>query len=261
MQKTVSIIIMTLLVVGVMFSCKKDPKSDVTIVTNDTINGIHFGITEGMTVVNQDILLAYDDMWNPIMLDLDNDGTNDIKIDTYYDGPLAIGEYQTLTIRCLNNKTEFLCNMIERDRYHHYDTTYHENNGYTSVFYIYKCNTCEPTGENDVVETYEFYSLLANDKYSLLSAEDNFEKRDFVLFKENVNYTLYSHDNNDSTFYDSKNYVYDCENFPTNVEKYIGFKYTKHNEPRLGWLKLKLVYTNHTVDTRLVETAIQDVEE
>ena len=53
-------------------------------------------------------------------------------------------------------------------------------------------------------------------------------------------------------------YIYDCWNFPTNEEKYIGFKLTQNGKSRLGWLKIKLhpTWGNSVVDTELIETAI-----
>ena len=54
-------------------------------------------------------------------------------------------------------------------------------------------------------------------------------------------------------------HIYDCWNFPTDEEKYIGFKLTQNGKSRLGWLKIKLhpAWGNSVVDTELIETAIQ----
>ena len=56
---------------------------------------------------------------------------------------------------------------------------------------------------------------------------------------------------------ENSNYLYDCENFPSNIDKYIGFRITKDGTSRLGWLKLNLI-GDETVKVHLIETAIQE---
>ena len=54
-------------------------------------------------------------------------------------------------------------------------------------------------------------------------------------------------------------HIYHCWNFPTDEEKYIGFKFTINGKSRLGWLKIKLhpTWGGSVVNTELIETAIQ----
>ena len=102
-----------LLAITIVSACKKDPDpinngenneqptdtipngNDTIPDGNDTIpvvtEGIRFGDTMGMIVTTYNSIMEYDEQWNPIVIDLDGDGTNDIRIETYYDGPLAIG--------------------------------------------------------------------------------------------------------------------------------------------------------------------------
>ena len=56
-----------------------------------------------------------------------------------------------------------------------------------------------------------------------------------------------------------KKYIYDCWNFPTDEEKYIGFRINLNGTLRYGWLKIKLhpTWGGKVVNTELIEIAIQ----
>ena len=147
MKKQLSIMMaLAVLAIGIVTSCKKDPipnnneqnneqPSDTIPIGNDTIpngndtipiviDGIRFGNTTGMIVTTYNTIMEFDEGRNPIILDLNDGGIDDIKIETYYDGPLAIGEFQTLTLHCLNDHTELLGDSIVKESYSHRETTY-----------------------------------------------------------------------------------------------------------------------------------------
>lgn len=263
MKKQLSIMIaLVVLAIGIITSCKKDPIPNNNEQPTDTIptvtDRITFGDTTGMIVTTYNTIMEFDEGRNPIILDLNDGGIDDIKIETYYDGPLAIGEFQTLTLHCLNDHTELLGDSIVKESYSHRETTYDTIDDYIVITHAYTFSTCETIEENDPVNTSKVFEVFANDYDNAFGAEDHFQTGEAVLFRENVKYSLANPGDEivDVNYY---NNIYDCWNFPTDEEKYIGFRITKNGNSRYGWLKIKLhpTWGGKVVDTELIETAIQ----
>jgi len=256
MKKQIPILIaLTLITIGIISSCKKDPDPN-----DNSTNRIVFGDTTGMIVTTYNTIMEFDEHWIPIVLDLDGDGTDDIKIETYYDGPLAIGEFQTLTLYCLNRQTEILADSVLKESYSHSETTIDTTNDYIITTRDYFYSTCEKTTEGDLVHTSKVFEVFANDYNDPYNVDNPFLSGNVALFKEDVSYSLADPDEvNHTVSVSSKKYIYSCWNFPTDEEKYIGFKFTKNGVSRLGWLKLKLhsIGKRSVVNTELFETAIQ----
>ena len=291
MKKQLSIMIaLAVLAIGIITSCKKDPipnnneqnneqpsdtipsgndtipnGNDTIPIGNDTIpngviDGIRFGDTTGMIVNPYNTVMEYDESWIPILLDLDGNGTNDIRIETYYDGPLAIGQFQELTLHCIN--AQIHGQTVEKESYSHRDTTITSYNGWTQIVSNYTYSTCGKIDENDPTSTSNVFEITANDFNEHLCLEDNFQfKNSTFLFREDIKYTLMDEPNEEEQIVTGSHvhHIYDCWNFPTDEEKYIGFKLTQNGKSRLGWLKIKLhpAWGNSVVDTELIETAIQ----
>ena len=214
-----------------------------------------------MKVTTYNTIMEFDDAWNPILLDLDGNGTNDIRIETYYDGPLAIGEFQELTLHCLSS-IKIHGESIEKESYSHRDTTITNYNGWTQIISNYTYSTCGQIDENDPVSTSNVFEITANDFNDHLSFEDNFQFiNSTFLFREDVEYTLMNDPNEEEQIITGSHnkHIYSCWNFPTDEEKYIGFRITKNGNSRYGWLKIKLhpTWGGKVVDTELIETAIQ----
>lgn len=265
MKKQIPILIaLAMITIGIISSCKKDPDPNNNGQNNDTIptvtDGIHFGDTTGMIVTTYNTIMEFDENWHSFVLDLNGNGIDDIKIETIYDGPLAIGEFQTLTLYCLNRQTEILADSVIKESYSHSETIIDTTNDYiiTSRDYVY--STCEKTTEGDLVHTSKVFEVFANDYNDPYNVDNPFLSGDVALFKEDVSYSLADPDEVNHTISISSNkYIYSCWNFPTDEEKYIGFKFTTNGKSRLGWLKLKLhsIGKGSVVNTELFETAIQ----
>ena len=306
-KQILTLIALTLVTIGIISSCKKDPvpnnneqnneqpsdtipRGNYTIpigndsipIGNDTIpngndtipngndtipvviEGIYFGDTTGMIVTTYNTIMGFDESWLPFVLDLDGDGTDDMKIETYYDGPLAIGEFQELTLHCLNGQmhTRIHGESVEKESYNHRDTTISTYNDWTQIIYNYIYSTCGKIEENDPISTSTVFEITAHDFNDHLSLEDHFQYTNSTfLFREDIEYTLlYDHNEEEHIATGSHTkHIYHCWNFPTDEEKYIGFKLTTHNESRLGWIKIKLhpTWGGRVVNTELIETAIQ----
>lgn len=297
MKRQLSIMIaLAVMAIGIITSCQKDPipnnneqnneqpsdtipigndpisiGNDTIPIGNDTfpngndtipvlIDGIRFGDTTGMIVNPYNTVMEYDESWIPILLDLDGNGTNDIRIETYYDGPLAIGQFQELTLHCIN--AQIHGQTVEKESYSHRDTTITSYNGWTQRISNYTYSTCGQIDENDPTTTSDVFEITANDFNEHLNLDDNFQLQNSTfLFREDVKYTLMDEPNEEEQIVTGSHvhHIYDCWNFPTDEEKYIGFKLTQNGKSRLGWLKIKLhpTWGNSVVDTELIETAIQ----
>ena len=273
------LIALALLSISLISSCKKDPvpnndqnndqPTDTIPNGNDTIpvviDGIHFGDTMGMIVTTYDTIMGFDEHWLPFILDLDGDGTDDIKIETYYDGPLAIGKFQELTLHCLNGQmhTSIHGESVEKESYSHRDTTTTTYNDWTQIIYNYTYSTCGKIEENDPVSTTTVFEITANDFNDHLCLEDHFQYTNSTfLFREDIEYTLMDSPNEEEQIVTGSHtkHIYHCWNFPTDEEKYIGFKLTKNGTSRLGWLKIMLCPTwdGRVVNTKLIEIAIEE---
>lgn len=248
MKKTIPFLLIVWLT-GLLVSCHKEPEASIT-----------FGNTKGMRIENYDTLVG---LGKTMVLDVDADGTDDLKLVSYFDGPLSIGEKQTLHLDCLNENVALLGDLLEAERYTHYDTIIDFNEHLFSdrpiVLYYTKHNICEKISENDEVHISIQFTLSANNVNDPFSIDNHFESQRINLFKENLvggpNDNIY--ESNDTLYVWNSDYYFDCDNFPTNTEKYIGFKITKDGKPRLGWLKLNLI-GDETVNVHLIETAIQE---
>ncbi|MCR5038781.1 MAG: hypothetical protein K6A94_05540 [Bacteroidales bacterium] len=272
------LIALALLSISLISSCKKDPvpnndqnndqPTDTIPNGNDTIpvviDGIHFGDTMGMIVTTYNTIMRFDEHWLPFILDLDGDGTDDIKIETYYDGPLAIGQFQELTLHCLNGQMQISIHgeSVEKESFSHRDTTTTTYNDWTQIIYNYTYSTCGKIEENDPVSTTTVFEITANDFNDHLCLEDHFQYTNSTfLFREDIEYTLMDSPNEEEQIVTGSHtkHIYHCWNFPTDEEKYIGFKLTKNGTSRLGWLKIMLCPTwdGRVVNTKLIEIAIE----
>ena len=269
MKKQLSIVMaLAVLAIGIITSCKKDPDpnnngqnneqpSDPIPVVTDVI---HLGDTTGMIVTSYDSTMKFDESWRPFILDLNEDGINDIRIETYYDGPLAIGEFQTLTLYCLNDHTELLGDSIVKESYSHRDTTTTVSGEWTTIINSYIFSTCNQIEENDLVYTSTVFEIAANDFNDTFNVNDHFQSAEVKLFRQNIEYTLMNPNEEEQIAVGSHNkYIFNCWNFPTDVEKYIGFRMNLNSTLRYGWLKIKLhsTWDDRVVNTELIETAIQ----
>ena len=233
--------------VAILASCHKEPEKSIA-----------FGNTKGMNVkaLNTNIGLG-----ETMDLDLNDDGSADLKLVSFYDGPQGGTKYQMLYLDCLNENVAFLGEMMEKERYTHRDTTYTmDSNEHTTVLFFTANNLCEKISEHDEVRTTNSFILSSNNVNDTFGIDDYFQSKRIFLFIEDDNPGSgpvdYIYNSNDTTYVWDSSTTYSCDAFPTNTETYIGVKINKDGTPHLGWLKVNLT-GNHTVNVHLIETAIQ----
>ena len=239
--------------IGLIASCHKDPQPN----NEQNSDQITFGDYEGMDVT------PYDSSFHPEQyghfswgntIDLDGDGQNDVQFHSEDIGSAGLGHDIVTTLKCQHNKIELLGDIILQEKYLHIDTTSHTEDSIWWVLGIYYNYTCERIAEIDsVVSTTEKLSLYANDANASFSNNDTFMSTDVVLKNRSYSYSAGTENGDHVLYHYEISYENDCDYFPMNEEKYIGFKLTENNQSRLGWMKVIL----HHDYVELLETAIQ----
>ena len=228
-------------------SCKKESLKDKVV----------FGDTQGMSVTSYDSVTLVEQYshtsWG-YSLDLNGDGQDDIQFHSEILGSIQFGQDIVTTLACINENVALLGYSKNQVLYLHIDSTFHTEDSVWWDVNVYKTYTCEAIDETDqVVQTNEKFALLEND------ANDNFDKdytfkntnvilkgRSQTYFEvpETVDHVLYTYQVNQKG---------NCDVFPMDEVKYIGFKITENDKSRLGWMKIIL----HHDSVEPLETAIQ----
>lgn len=235
---------LTLAAICITPSCKKDPAQ----------NKVVFGNSKGMSVTpykNSPLVEQYGhDSWG-YFIDLNNDGQNDVQFHSQIIGSPGLGRDIVTELICHEN-IALLGDIINQQQFLHIDTVGCSTDD--SIIYINHTITCNQIDETDsTVSTNEKFSLYANNAGQSFDTDNTFMSTNVTLKNRPYYYPI-----GDETF---GNIVYhhmhdekdDCDAFPMEEEKYIGFKITENDRNRLGWMKVIL----HHDHVELFETAIQ----
>lgn len=246
-MKKLSLFAMTLLVIASIASCKKD-----------TTNGkVVFGDSKGMSVTSYDSTFLPEQYghfsWGNTV-DLDGDGQNDVQFRSEDIGSAGLGHDIVTTLNCLNENVAFLGDVINQEKYLHIDSTLHTEDSIWWVIGVYKTYTCEQIAETDsVVSSTEKLTNVDHSFGDSYGLDDSFTNTNVVLKNRSYEYPSGDETIGNVTYYYMIINKNDCDFFPMDEEKYIGFKITENNKSRLGWMKVIL----HHDHVELLETAIQ----
>ena len=246
-MKKLSFFAMALLIVVCIISCKKDPAQAKVV----------FGNSKGMSVT------SYDSTFFPVQyghfswgntVDLNGDGEVDIQFRSESVGSVGIGHDIVTAINCLNENVALLGDIINQEKYLHISSTSHTEDSVWWVIDVSKIYTCEQIAETDsVISTTEKLTNVDHkfgDSYGL---DDSFLNTTVVLKNRSYDYSSGEETIGNISYHYMIHEKNDCDFFPMDEEKYIGFKITENNKTRLGWMKLIL----HRDYVELLETAIQ----
>ena len=238
---------LALTAICLMPACTKDPAQ----------NKVVFGNSERMSLKSyEDIpLQQYNYTSWGYTIDLNGDGTDDIQFLSEEIGSPAIGRDIVTTLNCLNENTSLLGDIINQEVFLHIDTTElfptdstHWDAG------IYHTITCNQIAETDsVISSTEKLSLYANNAGDAFSQESNFMSTKVILKDRSYTIPSGSETIGDITYHVMKIIENDCDVFPIDETKYIGYQITENNKCRMGWMKVILHYDH----VELLETAIQ----
>lgn len=229
-----------------MASCKKDPLKGTVV----------FGNTHGMSVTPYDSTFypeqySHDSWGNTV--DLNGDGQDDVQFHSQEIGSPGVGRGIVTELIC-HEDIALLGDIINQQQFLHIDTAgCSTDDSIHWVVYINHTITCNQIAETDsVLSTNEKFSLYANNAGQSFDADNTFMSTNVTL-KNRSYYHPIGSETIENTDYqhmlDEKN---DCDAFPMEEEKYIGFKITKNGRSRLGWMKVIL----HRDHVELLETAI-----
>ena len=247
-MKKLSFFAMALLIVVCFISCKKDPAQAKVV----------FGNNKGMSVTPYDssqlLVVQYSHTSWGYTIDINNDGKADIQFHSEITGSPAVGHDIVTELNCLNENIALLGDIINQEKYLQIDTSSYMEDSVCWVIVVTKIYTCEQIAETDsVVSTSEKLTNIDHNSGDSFGLDDSFMTTNVILKNRsyyypigeetigNVTYRYMIHDKND------------CDYFPMDEEKYIGFKIIENNKSRLGWMKVIL----HHDHVELLETAIQ----
>lgn len=261
MKKTL-LFALVLATIGVLPFCTKDPvpngndngqTNDTIPQTNDTIpivsNTIVFGQTDGM------IIKTYENHSSMnLSLDLNEDGWTDLKFISEDVGSAGLGHDIVTTLKCYHEKVLLLGDIIQQERYLHTDSTFYTEDSIHWTILVNLRYTCNSTSETDsLLSITEKLSNLDHNSGDSFGPDDSFMKTQVFLKNRSYKYPGGSETIGDITYWWMVYENNDCDYFPLDEEKYIGFKIIEGERERLGWIKFILHYDC----VELIETAIQ----
>ena len=246
-MKKLSFFAMALLIVVCFISCKKDPAQAKVV----------FGNSKGMAVT------SYDSTLTPVQyghfswgntIDLNGDGEIDIQFRSEDIGSPAVGHDIVTELNCLNENVALLGDIINQEKYLHISSTLYTEDSVLWMNVVSKTYTCEQIAETDsVVSTSEKLTNIDHNFGDSYGLDDSFMSTSVILKNRSYDYPIGNETIGNVTYYCMIHKKNDCDYFPMDKEKYIGFKLTENNKSRLGWMKVIL----HQDHVELLETAIQ----
>lgn len=239
--------VLALAAICIMPSCTKDPAQ----------NKVVFGNSKGMSVTSYEgipLVQQYSHMSWGYTVDLNDDGKEDVQFHSENIGSPAVGRDIVTTLKCQHENIELLGDIINQEKYLHIDSTFQTEDNIHWTIGVYSKYTCEQIAETDsVVSTTEKLSLFANNAGDSFDENDSFKNIEVILKNRSYNIPYGSETIGDTTYFYMEEIKNDCDVFPMDEAKYIGFKITENNKSRLGWMKVIL----HQDHVELLETAIQ----
>lgn len=237
---------LALAAIGIIPSCTKEPVKKQVV----------FGNNEGMVVTPYEtspLVEQYSHSSWGYAIDLNGDGKDDAQFRSQVIYTEGGGQDVATELYC-HDGFALLGEMINQEQYLHIDSAFHTEDSIWWVVDVSKTFSCERIAETDsVLDATEKFSIFAN------NANDSFDKdntfiSDYVILKsayptysaepESEGHILYQ--------YLIKN-ENNCDVFPMEEAKYIGFRIADKDKTRLGWMKVIL----HNDNVELLETAIQ----
>ena len=264
MKKTLPYLFV-LLMVGMIVSCHKDPvpnnggneqPTDSILPTSSLVT---FGNSEEMSVISYEGTLFPEQYSNGSWgnaIDLNNDGQEDIQFHSMDVGSAGLGHDIVTTLKCQHSNVALLGDIIQQEHFLHIDTTdYYTIDSTSWDVGIYRVITCSQISEPDSILSHtEKLSIYANNVGESFDINNTFMSTDVLLKDRSYTIPYGSETVSNVTYHYMEEIKNDCDYFPMDEEKYIGFKVTENGKNRLGWMKIIL----HHDYVELLEIAIQN---
>lgn len=240
---------LALTAICIMPSCTKDSAN----------NKVFFGNGERMSVKSYEgisLVQQYSHTSWGYTIDLNGDGKDDVQFHSESIGSPAVGRDIVTTLNCLNENVSLLGDIINQEVFLHIDTTDLFTTDSTHLEAgIYHTITCNQIAETDsVISNTEKLSLYAKNAGDTFDQESTFMSTNVILKDRSYTIPCGSETIGNITYHVMKIIKNDCDVFPMDEAKYIGFRITENNKSRLGWMKVIL----HQDHVELLETALQN---
>lgn len=245
-MKKLLLFTMVLAAILSLTSCKKDPSQ----------NKIIFGDSSRMAVTKYEANQYQSDNFGQwyYSIDLNHDGTDDVQFFMEDIGSAGLGHELVHTLKCLNENVELLGETIIQNKYYHVDSTFHTEDSISWVVGVYQTYSCEQMDEADsIVSTTEKFLLSANNANDSFDGTDSFMSTNVIIKNRSYFYPMGTEQIGNILYHYQLEYLNNCDIFPMDEEKYIGFRINSGNKTRLGWMKIIL----NEDKVQLLETAIQ----
>lgn len=233
----------------VVASCRKEPKTTLIFGDNTDMEFITFSEEDAKYHSGPNEYYWY------YSVDVNGDNEEDICFRWEDIASPELGSDVISTVMCTNDHIALLGELYDYSIY--YNMSVNERLTEDGIFvsetlYSY---SCQPTTDTDsIVETHEELNLYDKNEGENLSINDSFYSMNVRLRNRdyqwaNANFV------GDSIFASVHLESYkECDYFPQDEVKYIGFKYTNNGTEKLGWVKF--ILHSYGVFT-VLESAIQ----
>ncbi|XOV66950.1 MAG: hypothetical protein ACFHU9_15085 [Fluviicola sp.] len=239
-------IILLSVFVLVLFSCKKKEfPSAVTI-----------GDKEAVQEVGYNFLLSGSNSNSTVsVLDLDQDGVNDVKFYNFSTPVVGSGVMPEISIETLHPNIEMNVDVREDSVFRAYFYHWQYAPDGTRAFFHINVTSCERESQDfwasSKTETNSY--LVPLEEGSMLSVDDIFQSGTFDISTANKHITT-TEFYPDSTVYHIEETKRSCFEFPQNSIRYLGFRMTNEEGHKLGWIELEYLGGNKL---RIRDWAIQ----
>ena len=240
MKKALGIITLGLMGLFIIASCKKDPKPvepKTTIVFGDTIDMQVFHFSEDDVQYHS----APNNYYWHYSIDIDEDQEEDLCFRWEDVGSPGIGRDVISTVLCTNDHVALSGELYDYNIYYNESVSeYIAGDGLYVVESLYKLS-CQPITDSDsIVETHEQLNLYDKSEGESIDLTDSY-------FTMNVRLRNRNYEWGDANFVGDTVFAFrhlesykECDYFPQDEVRYIGFKYTDNGNDKLGWVKFIL---------------------
>ncbi len=246
----------SLLFLTITIGCKKETTQD-TAATN-TANDVTLGNDASVKITSYDTIIKNSmSFGGSILLDIDNNGVADIKLENTFYSSMGGGGRLSVLLSTLNNDTEIAVREIEQSLYRNSNVVF-KFDSINNVWERFVTRTIRCTQKSNLdtlIETTK--SLLPKPFYAqeVLKPTSNFSTDTFLIKNRNFTHTFWQNYNaaGDTLFSLFSPHVIDCDVLPLDENLYVGVRLKSSN--KLGWIKLKI--DSRVLDVYLTETGIQ----
>lgn len=247
--------ILLLIITGFIFGCQKKKKASKNA-------SIEIGNEQNAEVTDRNLVIQSSGFGNTDVeeIDIDGDGTNDVRFKSFISGSPGLGTFNGYKIESMHSNFEIAGTLSNEATWISYDTSYSEHPVTGEIYVMW----IENRACTQLDASYSLYQVdndvLTTTKYSsgsILNKTDYFtdEVKNLLSPGDFSSNPILEYTSND-TLYHSVNNTYNevCAPASNSFSGYLGVRLTTATEQKLGWIQLSI---NDGYKIVVNETAIQ----